>query len=339
MLKNKRDLLIKSFCAALLLMKKYYICNMQMINHIQALLYRYECVVIPEFGAFLTQRQPAEIQEETQAFLPPRKTLSFNRQLQKNDGLLAGYVAKVEGFSYEQALKKIYEFVENLTTTLDAHQKVNLNHIGMFYVQDGKVLFQPDVHINYLTEAFGTAEFVTSSVQRKSAVVPVAELVVDTPEAVTMARPVKSRPAYWKYAAVGLVAVGLSGFMTANWYSNQVTNHNLAAQQEADSRLEQRIQKATFAISDPLPVVQFNVTTQRGKFHVVAGAFRQKENAQEKLAQLKANGFQAKYIGENKYGLHEVIYDSYDTRREATNALIKIRSEVNPSAWLLVKEL
>ncbi len=309
-----------------------------MLNHIQALLYRYECVVIPEFGAFLTQRQPAQIHEDSDAFYPPKKTLSFNRQLQKNDGVLAGYVAKVEGFSYEQSLKKVYEFVENLMQTLEDHHKVNLENIGLFYLQDGKMLFQPDREVNYLMEAFGMTHFKAETLERGTKVLAVSEEVKPAENVFEKVQS-KSRLVVLKYAAVGLLAVGLSGFLTANWYSNQIVDHNLAAQQEADSRLESQIQKATFAISDPLPEIVFNVEAKRGKYHVVAGAFRQQENAQEKLEQLESKGYHAKYIGKNKYGLHEVIYDSYDNRRDATNALYKIRAKVNPSAWLLVKEL
>ena len=69
---------------------------MQLETYISDLLYRYECVTVPEFGAFLTQRVPAVINDATNAFYPPKKNLSFNEQIQKNDGLLARYIADVE---------------------------------------------------------------------------------------------------------------------------------------------------------------------------------------------------------------------------------------------------
>ena len=54
---------------------------MQIDSYISDLLYRYECVILPDFGAFLTQYQSAQIQENTLAFNPPKKKLSFNSQL------------------------------------------------------------------------------------------------------------------------------------------------------------------------------------------------------------------------------------------------------------------
>ena len=69
---------------------------MQLEIYISDLLYRYDCVTVPDFGAFLTSRVSAKIHESTHTFYPPKKVLSFNEQLQNNDGLLANYIAEVE---------------------------------------------------------------------------------------------------------------------------------------------------------------------------------------------------------------------------------------------------
>ena len=79
---------------------------MQLTTYIADLLYRYECVIIPGFGAFLTRYQSAHIDEISNTFHPPSKIVSFNKQLQANDGLFANYVASVEKFSYETALRE-----------------------------------------------------------------------------------------------------------------------------------------------------------------------------------------------------------------------------------------
>src|SRR5690625_922510 len=91
---------------------------MQITTHLTALLHRYDCVIIPGFGAFLTQRQPARINKEKNIFNPPSKSLSFNRQLKENDGILANYIAKTEGISYEQSIQKIRAFIENISEAL-----------------------------------------------------------------------------------------------------------------------------------------------------------------------------------------------------------------------------
>ena len=91
---------------------------MQITTYINDLLYRYECVIIPGFGALLTQYQSAKIDSENKTFYPPSKTLSFNRQLQTNDGLLANYIASVEKCTYETSLQKLRNYTGKLSLQL-----------------------------------------------------------------------------------------------------------------------------------------------------------------------------------------------------------------------------
>ena len=80
---------------------------MQFDTYISDLLYRYECVIIPDFGAFLTNSVSAQIHESTHTFYPPKKVISFNEQLKNNDGLLANYIASIEKIPFETASKKV----------------------------------------------------------------------------------------------------------------------------------------------------------------------------------------------------------------------------------------
>ena len=103
---------------------------MQLETYISDLLYRYECVVIPDFGAFLTQAVSAKINTETNTFYPPNKIVSFNEQLKKNDGLLASYIADVEKIPYESAVKKIDKRTRELKSYLAQGETIVLNNIG-----------------------------------------------------------------------------------------------------------------------------------------------------------------------------------------------------------------
>ena len=85
---------------------------MQLQNYISDLLYRYDCVIVPEFGAFVTQRVSAEVNATNHSFLAPRKALLFNEQIKNNDGLLAQYIADAEKIPFEAALNKISSQVQ-----------------------------------------------------------------------------------------------------------------------------------------------------------------------------------------------------------------------------------
>ena len=309
---------------------------MAVANYIHDLLYRYECVILPGFGAFITQQHSARIHQSTQEFFPPKKTVSFNRQLVKNDGLLANYLMEAEKITYDAAIDQINLFVQDLEQVLQKNNAVNFENIGSFILTEGeKLQFEPAAEINFLKEAFGLSTFTKKAVSREVYKKQAEELEEKAPIAFTPER----RSGRWmRYAAVGLVAIGLSGAAGLNIYSDQVNEHNIAEQQKAVSQLEDQIQQATFIIDNPLPAVTLKVSKQTGNYHVVAGAFREAENAAKAVEELKAQGFKARQIGENRFGLHQVLYSSYESRREAINELYRVK-ETNPGAWLLVEEL
>ena len=310
---------------------------MQLETYISDLLYRYECVTIPEFGAFLTQKVSATIDESANTFYPPKKVVSFNEQIQKNDGLLANYIADVEKIPFEVATQKIAKRVKIIKSFLTQGETVTFKNIGdIAFNAEGKILFEPSNHLNYLTDAFGLSQFVAPSVNR--------EIYKEQAHAVEKVIPIGITPekrkskSYLKYAAVALVALTLGGLVASNFYVNQIEAHNQLAQKEAEKQLDTKIQQATFSLN-PLPAITLKVNKQIGNYHIVAGAFRVEENCDKIISELKALGYDARKIGVNKYGLHEVVYASYEDRLEALQALRTIKATQNKEAWLLVKTL
>jgi len=311
---------------------------MQFYSYISDLLYRYECVIIPDFGAFLTRSVSAKIDESTHTFYPPGKTLSFNEQLKQNDGLLANYIAEVENITYEVSVEKIAQKIKTLKSQLALGETLSFKNIGEILLNvDGRLTFAPSYDLNYLTNSFGLSQFVSPNITREAYKEEVKSLEKVIPLTITSDKR-KSRP-YLRYAAIAVMALGLGGFMASNYYVGQIEQHNQLAQEDANAQLEHKIQQATFIIDNPLPVVTLNVAKQSGNYHIVAGAFRIEENSTKKLKQLKALGYNARKIGVNKYGLHQVVYSSYETRSEAHKALYKIRREHNRDAWLLAQKL
>lgn len=311
---------------------------MQLETYISHLLYRYDCVTISEFGAFLTHRVSAKLDESSNTFYPPKKVLSFNEQLQHNDGLLPNYMAEVEKIPYEVALQKIAKYVKTMKSYLIQGETITFNNIGELVLnKEGKINFEPSYHINYLTDAFGLSQFEFSSITREVYKKEVQEIEKVIPIAITPEKR-KSR-SYLKYAAIAVIALGLGGFTASNYYINQIEAHNQMAQEEANQQLDAKVQEATFVISNPLPAATLTIEKQSGNYHIVAGAFRIEDNSDKKVKQLRELGYKARKIGMNRYGLHEVVYASYTDRIEALKALYQIKRNDNPEAWLLVKAL
>ena len=143
---------------------------------------------------------------------------------------------------------------------------------------------------------------------------------------------------WMKYAAVGILAIGLSGSL-GFFYFKDIADHNFAEKQKAEIAVENTIQQATFTIDNPLPAITLNAFKPKGNYHIVAGAFRVPENAETRVQQLREAGYKARSIGENKYGLHQVVYGSYTDRIEAVKEMREIRNNDNPNAWMLIQEI
>ncbi|NNM22365.1 MAG: HU-CCDC81 and SPOR domain-containing protein [Flavobacteriaceae bacterium] len=308
---------------------------MHLATYIKDLLYRYECVIIPGFGAFLTQYRSASIDDASHTFYPPTKTLSFNRQLQTNDGILANYVASVEQCSYELALQKIRNFTGKLSLELSEGKRITLRNVGDFFLnEENMVQFVPSEVENFNPASFGLSTFVSPAISR----VQESEIVQTNTVELHKEKKKIAYP-FMRYAAIGLVAIVLGGFSGLKIYEGEVEKHNFAEKQKADVQLENKIQAATFIIENPLPTLNINIARETGKYHIVAGAFRIEANAQRKIGQLTEKGFAAKYIGKNRYGLHQVVYSSHQDRLEALRQLRTIKNTENKDAWLLVQDL
>ncbi len=312
--------------------KKFKFVSMELSKYIKDLLYRYECVILPGFGAFLTQYRTARIDGEHN-FYPPGKTLSFNRQLQTNDGILANYLASAEGYSYELALQKIRNFTGEISLKLSEGEMVSLQNIGEFSLnKERNVQFIPSDKENFSRDSFGLTSFTSNSILR--------ETLSEKSNLVNLnATATKSRIPIFRYAAIGLIAITLGGFSGLKIYENEVEKYNFAERQKANDLLENQIQEATFEMTNPFPAITLSVPKKMGKYHLVAGAFRVEENAHHKVSELIEMGFPAHIIGVNKYGLHQVIYSSHLERIEALQALRNLKKSSNMEAWLLVQEL
>jgi len=306
---------------------------MQLSQYISDLLYRYECVTIPNFGAFLSHPISARVNIATSDFYPPQKQLSFNIQLQSNDGLLTSYISEVEKISFEMANQKIQKQVTQLKSRLEKGETIEFKYIGeLISSKQGVISFVSSDYLNYMTEAFGLATFVSPIIERK---VIVKKLESNGTIALSSIR--KRSKQFMRYASMVIIFLALGGSIGSNLYLAQIEKENSLAQERATISLDAKIQEATFIIDNPLPAVMVNLKKQSGSFHIVAGAFRVKANSNKKLKQLKALGYNAHRIGVNRYGLHQVVYESFETRKEAEKALFKIRKAHNRAAWMLIK--
>lgn len=309
---------------------------MMIEKHISALLYRYQCVIVPNFGAFITESVSAKINDLSGTIAPPKKLLSFNSLLKTNDGLLANHIALEEQISYDEAKHLIDLQVQKWTADLKGNQEIYLKNIGEIKLNiEGKMIFEPLGSTNYLTSSFGLSPVVAKIVEQS----------ISTENQKTIVYP-KSRSKQWMdYAAGFLLCAGLLG--SVYQYQKEYryyTNQSLAVEREVQEKVQQELQQATFYIKAPeiietsQEIIEKAITPSSKPYHIVAGAFRTEAKAKILTEELKKKGYpNATYISKSPKGMKNVVYNSYETAEAAQKELQRIISTVNKDAWIFIE--
>lgn len=309
--------------------------------YIAQLLYRYQCVTVPGFGAFLTEIQSAKLNESTNSFSPPKKMIAFNANLKNNDGLLANHIALAEKTSYEYAVSKIQYEVFNWKKAFEENELISIKNVGDLRLNaDKNIVFTPYDQTNYLTSSFGLAPFVSPLVKREIFEKEVA--AIEEKATITMVPETRTANPYLKYAAIFVLGLGLVGSIGYPIYQNQIASETMLVETAVQKQVQNKIQQATFFIESPVPAVTLSVKSDKEikmPYHIMAGVYREEKNANKTLRILTRLGYDAKRIAPNKNGYFPVLYGSYATFAEAEKAKKEINEKHNPEAWILIQSL
>ena len=298
---------------------------MSIFKDISHLLHSNDCVILPDFGAFILKSKSAYI--ENNEFFPPSKYVSFNSMLKDNDGLLAKFISEEKKISYKKSLKLILDEVKVLNEKLSEDLIFDTEYFGIFELKERDTLiFNPDFSINFDSSVFGLNSFVREPINRINSKKTTEQTQLSTNNLL-------------RYAAVILSVLGLSyfGYFNYNDFLNDEKLKNIAIAQE---KVLENVQTATFNLGD-LPPISINVTAPEINdnstyYSVIAGAFRSKRNAEKHLNTLIINGYQASYTSVNPKGLFRVAYARLKTRKEAAELILKIKTS-GQDAWLLIE--
>lgn len=280
---------------------------MDITPFIRELLFGHDCVIIPGFGGLIGNYTPAHIERSTSTFYPPVKQISFNRNLNHNDGLLVGKISSSLGLPYGDARNIVDDFVAGIRKRLEKGEKVLFDKIGSFVNnQEGNIQFEPDSGVNYHLNSYGLESFVFPPLEK-----------YDVRRRITGHSgkdPVKRqamRKILWRAAVVVpilglLVAVPLK---TNLFRSNlETTTLNPLANAEFDSN-RQAIENETPEIIINTEVADSPVITAGDapetlttepeasfSYYIITGSFRQRENAEFQASLLEKEGFSPEII-------------------------------------------
>lgn len=124
------------------------------LDHIEYLSAEHDCVIVPEFGAFISQYSSIKSNKGLIAGL--RRNTVFNMSINNNDGLLANSIVRRENVTYESAISEINNYVSSLRCQLRHEGEVPVGRIGFFkYHSEESIEFFPFSSWNANNEYYG----------------------------------------------------------------------------------------------------------------------------------------------------------------------------------------
>lgn len=291
---------------------------MNLEKYISTLLFQHDCVIVPEFGAFIAQKVNAVYQADHSTFFPPQKQLAFNPSLTKNDGLLIQEVATVNGISFEKAQEEVEGMVQFWKNHLDKNSTLNLPELGNLSKSDThQIEFTPSAQ-NFLLESFGLdavkASYVLSNESAQS-----------------------SSAVWWKVASVIPILVGgylyfgqpkpVTDFVNQQWsgFVSPILNPDATASKAV--------------VAAPIKVVEKQISTVKEEaiihdYQVIAGSFRKLEEANNSVIKLQGKGHTNAQMTQKKGSFYFVALQTFPTKEEALDFRRSL-SEEFPESWVL----
>ena len=186
---------------------------MQLIDLIPDLLFKHNCVIIPEFGGFVANFKSARFNEERLLASPAIKRIAFNQSLTENDGLLIKELSRVKDISYSDAEKEVSNFVTFLKARLNQYNNYEFKNIGSFYLnKEAKIVFVAYEGLNFYPNSYGLADVKVKRLERSIDEQRISERQIRKPE---VHDPVldNQRSIPWRSVAAVLVVIVAFSFI------------------------------------------------------------------------------------------------------------------------------
>ena len=307
---------------------------MQLSKAINSLLYTNDCVTVPGFGSFIVNKFSSVYDEKKGKFYPPSRRVSFNPKIKNNDGLLANFISEKETISYEVAVKNIHNEVISWKKKLNT-EPILLDNIGeLSYNSDENIVFSPDLDSNHFLGSFGLPSIYYKkqpdlvSTYNESTLKKYNDLKVNSSNSRV--------PDFVKYAAALVIIISTTFFLSKEYEEYNIQNQ-LILEQENRQKTIQRVESAVFDFGS-IPAIELEIKVQPNKFHIIAGAFGVKSNADKLYNNLLSKGYNPTKLPLNDKGLIPISFDNFSNRKEAVIALRQLQMSENKDAWIFVLE-
>ena len=331
-------------------------------NSLIELLQDNECVIVPEFGAFISKRHSATIDYANHRFTPPYKEIVFNNKLKNDDGLLVDFMIEKESLTKEDALAKIRSFVNQSEAILDVNSELVLEGVGKIRKFGDDYILTSKTETNLLGDSFGLTEFNVQPVFRTETYQIIKERIVveqkeknteytvavenvdDTPEVVKTRKPGIVRT----FAVATLAFLLLFAF---NWKTEQtgsnfaswnpflysspneflinfmepekvLESENLKISEPEKGSEPRAMSNEPFLESENLKTSEPEKVLESHHYFIVGGSFQTLDRAEFCLKDIRSQGFENASLLEKNEKGYIRVY--YESFVEKSDALIRL---------------
>jgi hypothetical protein len=346
---------------------------MDLSAYLSELLKTNDCVIIPDLGGFIANYSTSGYDVQSDQFSPPSKEIIFSSKLKKNDGLAVNYIVDKEGVGYLEARKIVAEFVSECQSRLENGDRVEFDQIGSIYLDKNEnILFDAIPKVNLRADAFGLESFHFPQLVNKHILTTKPIFRDKDPEPQKRVRPVVKYLLVGLPLLAFLYFVPFNKIFNNRESAIQKSTNNASlalsdtpvalpsvkSELKAETKSNVTDGKEEAASAEPktsedhapvAPVVpepkaslaQNSVgqnsagTASNGKYHVVGGCFKVRENADKLAEKLIRQGYHAE-VSTMGRSFFRVSVESYQTRRDAVQGLGKIlEADPETSYWLM----
>ncbi len=307
-----------------------------LIEHIEFLTMRHDCVIVPGWGAFIAQYETARYDEATGVTRRPRRILSFNARVDHNDGLLAQSVMCRESMTYDAACRVIDETVKMFKQQFINDGQLSFGRVGYFVRNNsGTATFVPmhdgsndacDIYYGLTNVVLRPLEFniEIGNVEggtRRRLVVPqwlrragqvAAAIVVLLGMTIVLTTPTSLGEREREYAAVSMPGVNTAAKPVFNW-------------DKAEMTLSIAMPKSEAKLSDAS-------RQQSGRFHLVVSSLPSQDQFADYLASHRDVAERATLIERN--GKFRVIVASADDVATLMRERATLPAAYAANAWV-----
>lgn len=301
------------------------------LPHIEYLLRRNDCVILPGFGAFVVHYTPAVV-SQTGVLMPPSRSVGFNPLLNINDGLLANSIMRRSKVSYDRAIRTIADNVKELRELLDAQSRVQFGRLGSFYTnEENTVCFEPNVaNCASFSDFYGFGNLKLRTLEELN-----NAQAETTRKADVVYLPISR--SIFKFAAMIAVAIILTITLSTPVVMDQSVDYagmRTEIKQKPQETFVPQV-KVEEKVEQPVAVAKDEakeeISEPKDMYYVVVATLRTLDQAKQFVEESQMQGLQ---ILDNKRSVYRVYVASGESYKDVYDSTYSKLKETNPDIWI-----